>query len=95
MGDDGSTALLARALARTEAKHPALTTARRISRGGITLDNVAEATETHGAAAMTAAVEALFAALVEVLGNLIGEDMAVRIMEIGAPDAPSGDKASP
>ena len=94
MGDDGCTALLARALARTEAKHPALTSIRRISRGNIALDGVASGVETHGAAAVTAAVEALLAALMDVLGNLIGDDMAIRLIELGAPRARRGDAAS-
>ncbi len=85
MGDDGCTALLARALARTEAAHPALTTVRRVNGSSIALDGVADATKTHGAAAVTAAVEALLGALVDVLGRLIGEDMAIRVLEIGAP----------
>lgn len=94
MGDDGCTALLARALARTEAKHPALTTIRRINRGNIAIDNVADGVETHGVAATTAAVEALLTALIDVLGKLIGDDMAIRIMELGAPRAGRGDAAS-
>lgn len=87
MGDDGCTALLARALARTEPIHPVLTSIRRISRGSIALDGVVDGVETHGIAVTTAAIEALLAALIEVLGKLIGDDMAIRIMELGAPRA--------
>jgi len=96
MGDDGCTALIARALARTESGHPALTSIRRISRGKIAIDNVAGGVESHGVAAVTAGVEALLASLFEILGKLIGEDMATRIMELGSPRARRADNgASP
>lgn len=80
MGGDGCTALLARALARTERAHPVLTSIRRISNGDIVLDSVAAGVESHGLAAATSGLEALFAALTDILGRLIGEDMALRVM---------------
>jgi hypothetical protein len=84
MGEDGCNALLARALARTEADHPALKNIRRINEGSIHLDGVVTSVEVHGVAAVTAAIEALLAALVEILGRLIGEDMVIRLID---PDA--------
>ena len=84
MGTDGCAALLARALARTEAEHPALLTLRRQDGREIHLDGVAEAMQQHGRAAVEAGVQALMRALVEVLGRLIGADMAVRIIDLGA-----------
>lgn len=80
MGDDGCTALLARALARTESVHPSLTSIRRITNGDIVLDNVAAGVESHGVLAVTSALEALFTALADILARLIGEDMALRVM---------------
>ena len=80
MGDDGCAALLARALARTEGAHPVLTVMRRITDGDIVLDGVAAGVERHGIGAVTAGLEALFAALTDILGRLIGEDMALRVM---------------
>jgi hypothetical protein len=81
LGDDGCNALLARALARTEGAHPPLKKIRRLYGDTIHLDGVAASVETFGAPAVTAAVESLFAALVAVLGRLIGEDMAVRLID--------------
>jgi hypothetical protein len=81
MGEDGSNALLARALARTEAHHPVLKDMRRFSNGGIHLDGVGGTVETRSVAEVTEAVEALLGALVDVLGRLIGEDMAIRIID--------------
>jgi hypothetical protein len=81
VGDDGRDALLARALARTESDHPALKDVRGLNHGAIQLDNVVASVEAHGVAAVTAAIEALLAALLDVLGRLIGEDMAMRLLD--------------
>jgi len=92
MGDDGSSALLARALARTEADHPALTNLRRRNEANIHPDGVVASVEAHGIAAVTAAIEALLAALVEILSRLIGEDMAIRLIDQDAPPSRAGDR---
>lgn len=81
MGEDGCTALLARALARTEAQYPALATIRHLNGRGITLDGVADSVERHGVRATTAGIEALLVATADVLGRLIGEEMAAKVME--------------
>lgn len=81
MGEDGSDALLTRALARTERDHPALKNIRGRNEGGIQVDGVAASVEAHGVAAVTAAIEALLVALVDILGRLIGEDMAIRLID--------------
>ena len=93
MGEDGSNALLARALARTESEHPALKSAYRRHQGGVHLDGVVASVEAHGVAAVTAALEALLAALVDILGRLIGEDMALRLIDHDAPRSRKGDGA--
>jgi hypothetical protein len=84
MGVDGTNALLVRALARTEADHPALKSISRLSGNSILLDGVVASVEAHGVAAVSAAIEALLAALIVALGRLIGEDMAIRLMDQGA-----------
>ena len=90
LGEDGWTALLARALARTETDYPALKNIRRLE-GGLDLDAVIAGIETHGLANVTAAIEALFAALIDILGRLIGEDMAIRLIDQDAERSrPSG-----
>lgn len=81
IGNDGCNALLVRALARTEANHPALTDIRSLNEGAIHLDGVLTSVEAHGLAAVTAGIEALLAAVVEILGRLIGEDMATRLID--------------
>jgi len=91
MGEDGCQALLARALARTEPNHPALKTIRPLDDAGVRLDSVVGSVETHGVAATTSAIEALLAALIDMLGRLIGEDMAIRVIDTDH-DAPQSRK---
>jgi hypothetical protein len=96
MGEDGCSALLARALARTEADHPALKHLRRLNGPGVQLDGVAASVEAHGAAATTAAIEALLAALVELLSRLIGEELAMRLLEVDpSRPRPGGEAHAP
>jgi hypothetical protein len=82
MGEVGLSGLLERAIGRTEAEHPAAKHLR-MSDGGRPRDAVMEAVEAHGIAAVQGAVTALTAALVEILARLIGEDMAIRIIDPG------------
>lgn len=95
LGDDGCSALLARALARTEQQHPALNSVRRLNDDSIYLDGVVQSVETHGAASVAAAVEALLAALVEILGRLIGEDMTIRIMDYDSSRSRTSEGRAP
>ena len=95
LGDDGCNALLARALARTEAHHPALMLVRRLDNTGIHLDGVIAAVEARGAVEVNVAVEALLGALMDVLGRLIGDDMATRIMDYDMGSRNGGPPGSP
>lgn len=81
MGEAGSNALLTRALARTELEHPPLELIHRLDGNVIRLDGVAASIDAHGLPATTAAVEALLAALIDVLGRLIGVEMAIRLID--------------
>jgi hypothetical protein len=96
VGDDGRDALLGRALARAESEHPALKDIRRLNHGAVQLDNVVASVEAHGVAAVTTAIEALLAALLDVLGRLIGEDMAMRLLDQDLPGpSPDGGTRKP
>jgi len=81
LGEDGWVALFARAVARAEMADPLLRTGRIVNGRGISADGLRESIRTHGVAAVTAAVEAVLAAIVEVLSRLIGEDMAARLID--------------
>jgi hypothetical protein len=90
MGVDGCSALLDRAIAHTEDRHPVWREIRRRDRDGVHFDGIASSVELHGIAAVSAAVSALLAALFDVLARLIGEDLALRLMELEAPPTDPG-----
>jgi hypothetical protein len=82
-GADGCAALLSRAIIAGPSQ-PALATLWRQDGREIFLDGVAAAVDQHGQPQAEAAVAALMAALEEVLGRLVGEDLAMRIIHNGA-----------
>lgn len=90
VGEDGRDALLARALARTESDHPALKDICTLNNGAIRLDGMVAGVDAHGVVPVTSAIEALLASLLDVLGRLIGEDMAMRLLDHDLP-GPSPD----
>lgn len=80
VGEDGYAALLARALARTEAERPVLKNIRRDDAAGIHLD-VVTAVEDYGLTVVRVGLESLLAAIFEILGDLIGVDMMRNLLE--------------
>ncbi len=78
IGTMGYRALLHRALALARAEHPALA---GLSCHGGDEEMIAAAVRTHGSAEVAAGMVALVAILVDLLGRIIGEDMAVRLVE--------------
>ena len=92
-GPYGFHALLTRAVAEARAEHPALRHVRVGEPTAPTLHGLAAASGTHGADETVEGVEAALAALVDLLGRLIGEDLAVtfidRTIVAVAPDAAS------
>ena len=95
VGDDGCTALLARALARTQFEHPALKDLRRVAGDDIYLDAVATGVERHGLAAVNDGIEALLTALAEILGSLIGADMVLNLFTSTAPRPRGPEERAP
>jgi hypothetical protein len=88
VGDDGYRALLVRALVRADAKHAMWKDVRRNDAAEIHLD-VASAVDGHGAVMVGEALESLFAALVEILSDLIGADMVRNLLDHDdSPQAP-------
>lgn len=86
LGPDGCSALLARALARCEAEHPVLKQLRGPDDRELELEGVSTAVAQYGVVAVKAAVDALVTSLVEILGRLIGEDMALRLIDVEGRD---------
>jgi hypothetical protein len=87
LGVDGCAALLARALAECEKQHPALKSMRGPDEREIQLQGVPAATAVHGLRTVEAAIEALQMSLAGILARLIGEDMAMRLMDLEAPSS--------
>jgi hypothetical protein len=87
IGEDGYRALLGRAIARTQSNQPVWTNLQYAG-AGIDLDVVATV-DRHGASTVAAALESLVAALLDILSDLIGAEMARNLLDYddahGAP----------
>jgi hypothetical protein len=84
-GPYGYHALLSRALAEATADHPALAAVRVRSPLDPTLEGLSDAARAHGSGATVDALTTVVAGIVELLGRLIGDDMAVNLVELAAP----------
>lgn len=91
LGPDGCSALLARALAECEPDHPALRQMRGADERELQLHGIPAVVATHGIVAVEAAVEALITSLLGILARLIGDDMALRLIDLDIP-APGDDR---
>jgi hypothetical protein len=81
VGPDGCHALFTRALAQAQAEHPALGQIQLRARSEPYIDGVAATIIAYGDAAAAEAFESLLVHLVELLGRLIGDDMAMKLIE--------------
>lgn len=81
VGLDGCHALFTRAHANARAKHPLLANIQLRARSTPYLDGVAETVDQHGAGETVEALESMLVALIELLGRLIGDDMAIKLIE--------------
>lgn len=94
-GIDGTNALFARALVRAQADHPALANVRYSRQSAVCLEGLAENARIHGADAAAHGVAAILTALIELLGRLIGQDIAMRLVEQSVPaDAPDDPRTT-
>jgi len=87
VGATGYRALLDRALGLARAEHPAL--GSLLCHGG-EVPMITAAVRAHGVAEVAAAMVAWVAALIELLGRIIGEEMAVRLVEQTDIPSPRG-----
>lgn len=94
-GPAGARALYTRAIMQAQPEHPVLERARaRYAQDG-NLDNVfKDLTTAHDDTVVSAALEAVLIKLFELLGRLVGDDMAARIVEPPAAPGPAQDKGS-
>ena len=94
VGIDGAAALFARALTHAQDEHPALRGVRYAPRSSGCLSGLADAARAHGAIVVSQAVAGILIALIELLGRLIGEDMASRLVEQSIRTVEPGDASS-
>lgn len=81
MGEDGCEALFGRAFSHTAHFHPIATELRDPKYAITSQALLSAAVGSHGVVPVAAAVETLLAALIDILARLIGEDMAIRIID--------------
>ena len=91
VGVDGCHALFTRALAQARAEHPALSQIQLHARSEPYIDGVAATIMAHGDAATAEALESMLVRLVELLGRLIGDDMAMKLIERSLAASERGD----
>ena len=91
VGSDGCHALFTRALAETRTEYPPLTQIQLRARSEPYIDGVAETIMAHGDPATAEALESMLVRLVELLGRLIGDDMAVKLIERSLASSERGD----
>jgi hypothetical protein len=95
VGPDGCHALFTRALAQAQVEYPALGQIQLHAQSEPYIDGVAATIMANGDAPTAEALESMLVRLVELLGRLIGDDMAMKLIERGLAeserrDAPSG-----
>jgi hypothetical protein len=94
VGPDGCHALFTRARVDARVEYPALEQIQLRARSEPYIDGVAETIMAHGDAATAEALESMLVRLVELLGRLIGDDMALKLIERSLPASQEGDAAS-
>lgn len=91
IGRDGYRALFRRARDEELPSHPALA---GLDCDSTDAERVAAAVAAHGADAVSTAVVALVTAVIVLLGRVVGEEMAIRLVEQAAAGRPAGDSAN-
>ncbi len=86
VGTAGCHALFTRALADAQTSHPLLIGLRVQSQTQPYFNGSAEIIDAHGPAATAEALEAMLVTLVEILGRLIGDDMAMKLILQSLPE---------
>lgn len=94
LGRDGCHALFARALAQATTDYPILEQIQLRARAQPYIDGVAETIMAHGDAATAEGLEWMLVLLVELLGRLIGDDMATKLIEQSVGIAERGGASS-
>lgn len=95
VGSDGCHALFTRALAETRTEYPAALGQLQLrARSEPYIDGVAETIMAHGDPVTAEALESMLIRMVELLGRLIGDDMAMKLIERSPASSEHGDGPS-
>jgi hypothetical protein len=94
VGSDGCHALFTRALAEARTEYTTLDEIQLRPRSEPYVDGVAEAIMAHGDPATAEGLESMLVRLVELLGRLIGDDMARKLIDQSMTASESGYKTS-
>ncbi|MDQ6770601.1 MAG: hypothetical protein M3Z54_11520 [Gemmatimonadota bacterium] len=94
VGLDGCHALFTRALAQARSDYPLLEEIQLRPRSEPYVEGGTEAIDTYGAAQTAEAIESMLAGLIELLGRLIGDDMAMKLIEESFPESAGDDSLS-
>lgn len=94
VGPDGCHALFTRALAQARTEYPALAQIQLRVRSDPYIDGVPESIMAHGDGATAEALESMVVGLIELLGRLIGDDMATKLIERSLGVSERGDADS-
>ena len=92
LGENGAQALFMRALAQARSAHPPVREISLQAKAERRLDGVTETIQTYGASAVAAGLEAVLAGVLELLGRLLGADIATRLVEQTTPDDDRNDE---
>lgn len=95
VGFDGCHALFTRALAEARGEHPPLETIVLHARSSPYLEGLAETIERRGVPETTEALESMLVILIDLMGRLIGDEMARNLIERGfAESAADGENVA-
>lgn len=94
VGFDGCHTLFTRALAEAREERPLLGTIELHARATPYLEGVAKTSEQHGARETAEALESVLVILIELLGRLIGDDMARNLIERGLTESGGANRES-
>jgi hypothetical protein len=92
IGADGCHALFARARAESRTAHPALDSLQLSARGDRVIDGLDASIAKYDQVATANAIEAMLVAVINLLGRIIGLDMAANLIERSLA-APASDSA--
>lgn len=90
IGTEGCHALFARSCAEARGAHPSLDALHFKARATPYIEGVQESVDEYGETATAEALESMIVGLIELLGRIIGVDMAANLIERGLGDSSRG-----